>query len=137
MSDRRTVITGLGVATAAGTGIDEFWSTLVKGEKRLAKNTIFDPEGFPCHASGQIKNLSARKIVPKSYRKATKVMARDIEVAVVVADLAFKDAAITTRADADNEMSIEPGRLGCNVGAGLICCELDELGQAAKRGLYP
>ena len=132
MPDRTAVITGLGVASAGGTGIDEFWQTLVSGEKRLAMNAIFDPESFPCHAAGQIENLSARKVVPKSYRKATKVMARDIEVAVVAADLAFKDAAIATRADADGEMSIEPGRLGCNVGAGLICCELDELGMAAK-----
>ena len=132
MPDRRAVITGLGVASAAGTGAEEFWRTLVEGEKCLTANTIFDPEGFPCHAAGQIEGLSARKVVPKSYRKAVKVMARDIEVAVVAADLAFKDAGLTTRADAENEMSIEPGRLGCNVGAGLICCELDELGQAAK-----
>ena len=132
MPDRRAVITGLGVASAAGTGIEEFWATLTSGEKKLAKNAIFDPESFPCQAAGQIENLSARKVVPKSYRKATKVMARDIEVAVVAADLAFKDAGIITRADKDNEMSIEPGRLGCNIGAGLICCELDELGQAAK-----
>ncbi len=132
MPDRPAVITGLGVTSAAGTGIEEFWATLVGGEKRLATNAVFDPAGFPCQAAGQIENLSARKVVPKSYRKATKVMARDIEAAVVAADLAFKDASITTRADADSEMSVQPGRLGCNIGAGLICCELDELGQAAK-----
>ena len=132
MADRRAVITGLGVTSAAGTGTAEFWRTLVDGRKCLTTNSIFDPEGFDCHAAGQIEGLSARKVVPKSYRKAVKIMARDIEVAVVAADLAFKDAAITTRADAENEMSVEPGRLGCNVGAGLICCELDELGLAAK-----
>jgi len=130
MPDRSAVITGLGVASAAGTGIEEFWATLEAGSKRLTTNAAFDPAGFPCRAAGQIENLSARKIVPKSYRKATKVMARDIEVAVVAADLAFKDASIQTKAD--GEMSIEAGRLGCNIGAGLICCELDELGQAAK-----
>ena len=132
MVDRRAVITGLGVASAAGTGTEEFWAALIEGRKCLAANSIFDPAGFPCRAAGQIEALSARKVVPKSYRKAVKVMARDIEVAVVAADLAFKDAGITTRADAENEMSVEPGRLGCNVGAGLICCELDELGLAAK-----
>ena len=133
MPDRRAVITGLGVASAAGTGVQDFWDTLIAGKKCLATNAIFDPTGFPCHAAGQIENLSARKVVPKYYRKATKVMARDIEVAVVAAHLAFKDAEIATKAD--GEMSIEPGRLGCNVGAGLICCELDELGRAAKTSL--
>jgi 3-oxoacyl-[acyl-carrier-protein] synthase II len=132
MPDRRVVITGLGVTSAAGTGSREFWQTLVDGEKRLARNALFDPAGFHCQAAGQIENLSARKVVPKSYRKATKVMARDIEAAVVAADLAFKDAGIATRADGDDAMSVQAGRLGCNIGAGLICCELDELGQAAK-----
>jgi len=132
MVDRQAVITGIGVTSSAGTGTEEFWKTLLEGGACLTANSIFDPAGFPCRAAGQIEGLSARKVVPKSYRKAVKVMARDIEVAVVAADLAFKDAGIVTRADAEKEMSIPPGRLGCNVGAGLICCELDELGQAAK-----
>ena len=40
--------------------------------------------------------------VPKSYRKATKVMARDIELAVVAADDAFKDAGLQSRAYTDS-----------------------------------
>jgi len=132
MDDRRVAITGLGVACAAGTGAPEFWEALVEGRQCISTNRIFDASGFPSQVAGQIEGLSARKRVPKHYRKAVKVMSRDIEVAVVAADLAFKDAEVTTRADPEDEMTVPPSRLGCNVGAGLICCELDELGMAVK-----
>jgi len=132
MADRRAAITGLGVVSAAGTGAQQFWETLIEGRSCLSVNEAFDPASFPSRVAGQIQGLSARKSVPKNYRKAVKVMSRDIEVAVVAADLAFRDAGVITRADPENEMTVEPGRLGCNIGAGLICCELDELGLAAK-----
>jgi 3-oxoacyl-[acyl-carrier-protein] synthase II len=56
-------------------------------------------------------------------------MARDIEIAVAAADLAFLDADIETKGTGETQ-SIAPERLACNIGAGLICTELDELGAA-------
>src|SRR3712207_3299325 len=67
-----------------------------------------------------------RSYVPKSYRKATKVMARDIELAVIAADDAFKDAGLKSKAYTDTPQ-INPGRFGCNIGAGLISVDLTEL----------
>ena len=64
--------------------------------------------------------------VPKSYRKATKVMARDIELAVIAADDAMKDAGLKTKAYTDAP-EINPQRFGCNIGAGLINTDLNEL----------
>ncbi|HZK81046.1 MAG TPA: beta-ketoacyl synthase N-terminal-like domain-containing protein, partial [Humisphaera sp.] len=54
------------------------------------------------------------------------VMARDIELAVIAADDAFKDAGIQSKAYSETP-SIQPNRFGCNIGAGLISCELNEL----------
>jgi 3-oxoacyl-[acyl-carrier-protein] synthase II len=64
--------------------------------------------------------------VPKSYRKATKVMARDIELAVVAADDAFKEAGLKSRAYTETP-DIPATRFGCNIGAGLINVDLNEL----------
>jgi 3-oxoacyl-[acyl-carrier-protein] synthase II len=64
--------------------------------------------------------------VPKSYRKATKVMARDIELAVVAADDAFKDSGIRSKAYTETP-DFDSDRFGCNIGAGLISAELNEL----------
>ncbi len=131
MAERRVAITGLGVVTPSGLGIDALWEALLSSHQGVKTIDLFDPSHFPCHAGGQIDNFSARKFVPKTYRKSVKVMARDIELAVAAADFAFKDSGITTHG-MDGEMDIEPGRLGCNIGAGLICTDLDELGMAVN-----
>jgi 3-oxoacyl-[acyl-carrier-protein] synthase II len=120
------------VVSAAGVGVDALWEALLEGRSCVAPITLFDASEFPCTIAGGIEDFSARKFVPKHYRKAVKVMARDIELAVAAADLAFRDSGIVTRGiDADN-MTIDPKRLGCNIGAGLICTDLDELGAAVN-----
>jgi len=57
-------------------------------------------------------------------------MARDIEIAVAAADLAFRDSGIVTAGIDPDAVSVDPARLGCNIGAGLICTDLNELGAA-------
>ena len=56
------------------------------------------PRGFPSQIAGEVPAFKIGDYVPKSYRKATKVMARDIELAVVAADDAFKDAGLKSKA---------------------------------------
>ena len=56
-------------------------------------------------------------------------MARDIELAVVAADDAFKDAGLQSKAYTEPP-TFKSERFGCNIGAGLINCELNELTSA-------
>jgi 3-oxoacyl-[acyl-carrier-protein] synthase II len=132
MADRRVAITGLGVVTAGGVGIEPFWEALASGRSCVREIDLFDASKFPSRVAGQLEDFSARKFVPKSYRKSVKVMARDIEIAVAAADLAFRDAGITTRGIDPDNADVDSGRLGCNIGAGLICTDLDELGMAVN-----
>ena len=131
MADRRIVITGMGVVTAAGIGIEQFQQSLLEGRQCVTEIDLFDPKNFASRIGGQLKDFSARAFVPKSYRKSVKVMARDIEIAVAAADLAVRDANIVTRG-MEGETSIDTKRFGCNVGAGLICTDLNELGSAVN-----
>ncbi len=131
MPDRRVAITGLGVISSAGMGIEPFWQSLVAGESTIGPISLFDASKYPSSVGGQVQDFSARKHVPKHYRKAVKVMARDIELAVGAADQAFRDAGIITKG-LDGEMDVDAKRFGCNIGAGLISCELDELAAAAN-----
>src|SRR5690606_630761 len=100
----------------------------------LAPITRFDASGFGCSLGGEIRDFSARDYVPKGYRKAVKVMARDTEIAVGAAKLAVEDAGLVTRgvlADGDATPTTYPaGRMGCQIGAGLIAAEVDELAAA-------
>jgi 3-oxoacyl-[acyl-carrier-protein] synthase II len=67
-------------------------------------------------------------------------MARDIELAVVAADFAVRDAKLITKGTAEGAQEADltakgwfrahPARMGCNIGAGLICTDLNELTEA-------
>jgi len=137
---RRVVVTGVGAVTGLGVGIAALWQGLLEGRSCLAPITRFDASGFGCSLGGEIRDFSAKDYVPKGYRKAVKVMARDTEIAVAAAKLAVEDAGLVTRgvlADGDaTPMTYPPDRMGCQIGAGLIAAEVDELTAAlvtAKR----
>src|SRR5215211_1146066 len=123
---RRVVVTGVGVISPVGIGQAAFWENLLAGKSGIRKITTFDPSGFACQIGGEVPAYKIGDYVPKSYRKATKVMARDIELAVIAADDAMKDAGLKTKAYTDAP-EIKAERFGCNIGAGLINAELDEL----------
>lgn len=133
---RRVVITGLGPITGLGAGIDALWAGLCDRRSAIGTITAFDPAGFACRLAAEVRDFNVRDYVPKSYRKATKVMARDIELAVAAAHLAARDAALRTKgtlngeaeeAGGDAALSYAGPRMGAHIGAGLIAAELNEL----------
>jgi 3-oxoacyl-[acyl-carrier-protein] synthase II len=126
---RRVAITGIGLISPIGIGKDAFWTNLLAGQVGVRRIAAFDPAGFPCQIGGEIPVYKIGDYVPKSYRKATKVMARDIELAVVAADDAFKDSGLKSRAYTESP-TIDGTRFGCNIGAGLINTDLAELTNA-------
>jgi len=123
---RRVVITGIGIISPIGIGSKAFWENLLGGQVGVRRIAGFDPGGFPSQIAAEAPPYRIVDYVPKSYRKATKVMARDIELAVVAADDAFKDSGIQSKAYTDAP-TFDPFRFGCNIGAGLLSAELDEL----------
>lgn len=125
----RVVITGIGVISPLGVGTVPFWEGLLAGKSGIATIRQFDPAGFACQIAGEVPPYKIGDFVPKSYRKATKVMARDIELAVIAADVAFKDAGLQSRAYSETP-DFAGERFGCNIGAGLISAELNELAAA-------
>jgi len=121
-------ITGVGPVCGLGLGIDEVWPKLLAGESAIAKVHAFDASAFGSSIASEVpEDFKIRNFVPKTYRKATKVMARDIEIAVAAADLAAKDAGLDTAANSDGEPNYNPARVGCHIGAGLIAADTDEL----------
>jgi len=130
--DRTVLITGIGPVCALGTGVESLWTGLVEGRSGLGPITVFDPAGFRSRLGGQIADLSARACVPKHYRKAVKVMARDTQIAVVAAHAAVEDAGLVTlQAGEDASHTYAGERIGCQIGAGLIAAETAELSMAA------
>jgi len=55
---RRVVVTGLGVVTCLGTGLDAFWRGLIEGRSGIAPLTKFDPTGLRNAKAGQVRGWS-------------------------------------------------------------------------------
>ena len=128
-TQRRVVISGLGPITPVGVGIDAMWEKSCEGGSAISRIEAFDASGFRSrHGGGISKDLfNVRDAVPKSYRKATKVMARDTEFAVGGAAAAIADAGLVTKAAGDEEPpTIAPNRMGCHIGAGLIAADIGD-----------
>ncbi|MFG0246746.1 MAG: beta-ketoacyl-[acyl-carrier-protein] synthase family protein [Phycisphaerales bacterium JB052] len=127
-----SLITGLGPVCALGLGPDAFWQSLLQGVIGIKPIQSLDPSGFHVQIAGEVRDANIREFVPKSYRKATKVMARDTELAVIAAKLAADDAGLKTRGSEDDAegFTLDPARTGCQIGAGLIAAETEELARA-------
>ncbi len=137
--ERRVVITGLGVASPLGIGSAAFWDALMERRSVVRRITAFDPSTLMSRIGGEMPDFQLRDYIPKSHRKSVKLMSRDITLAVVAAHVAAMDAKLPTRSLVDRgdleAGDLDPTRLGVNIGAGLICPDLSELGEAFATAL--
>jgi 3-oxoacyl-[acyl-carrier-protein] synthase II len=63
-SDRRVVVTGLGLVTPLGQTLDTFWSNLVTGQCGIDRITRFDPSPFDTQIAGEIRNFDPTPAFP-------------------------------------------------------------------------
>lgn len=89
LSNRRVVITGLGVVSSVGMGKEQFWDSISKGKSGISNITAFDTTQFTTHFAGEIKNFtSTNYILPKKLKR----MDRTTQFAVVASKMAVEDA---------------------------------------------
>lgn len=129
---RRIFITGIGTVSGFGLGAESLWKGLEEGRSAIRPVSLFDASGFSSRLGAEVADFSgAKDFVPKGYRKAVKVMSRDTELAVVAAQLAVSDAGLQTRGTipegSGDQATYAPGRMGCQIGAGLISADTAEL----------
>jgi 3-oxoacyl-[acyl-carrier-protein] synthase II len=55
---RRVVITGLGVCTGVGSGVEAFWEGLTAGRSGISIVTLFDVSALPVRIGGQVQGLN-------------------------------------------------------------------------------
>jgi 3-oxoacyl-[acyl-carrier-protein] synthase II len=111
------------------------WEGLCSGKCGIRRIKSFDPAKFSCRLAGEVEEYRIQQYVPKSFRKATKLMSRDIELAVIAADEAVRDSALVTRAIDEQKINVNPQRMAINIGAGLISCDPCELAPAVAHSV--
>jgi len=63
-TDRRVVVTGLGVVTPLGHQVDTFWANLIAGQCGIARIARFDPSQFDCQIAAEVKNFDPLPAFP-------------------------------------------------------------------------
>ncbi|MGO8931028.1 MAG: beta-ketoacyl-ACP synthase II [Limisphaerales bacterium] len=63
-SDRRVVITGLGVVTPLGQPVDAFWANLIAGQCGIARIARFDASQFDCQIAAEVKDFDPLPALP-------------------------------------------------------------------------
>ncbi len=70
MSNRRVVITGLGLLTPVGNTVEESWENIIAGKSGIAPITAFDASQLSARISGSVKNFDPSPyIAPKDLKK--------------------------------------------------------------------
>ena len=57
---RRVVVTGLGLVTPLGTGVEHTWKGIVEGRSGIGPITSFDTEGYGCTIAGEVPSVDGR-----------------------------------------------------------------------------
>ena len=123
---KRVVITGLGAITAAGVGARPLWEAVKAGRSGI-DYIHFDQDGQGWKVlGGRVTDFVPEKYV--TQRKALKVMARDIQLAVAGASLAMEDSGV-------KNIAYDQDRFGVIVGSGVLNHEIEELAYSVSRSL--
>ena len=69
MSKRRVVVTGLGIVSPFGVGIDKFWNSLLEGKSGISTIENIPLDGHTVHIAGEVKDFKPEEYLdPKEAR---------------------------------------------------------------------
>jgi hypothetical protein len=102
------VVTGLGVMSGVGDGLDNFWDNIVAGKGSIAKVTHFDVDAYTCQIASQVPDFTPGDFFTAA--KTAKSQDRFTHMAVGAARMAMDDAAIDVS-------KIDQDRFGVMVGS--------------------
>ncbi len=96
---RRVVVTGMGIISPLGTGVEEYWSALAAGRSGIGPITQFDTSGYKVRIAGEVKGFEPTDFID---RKSSRRMDRFAQLSVVAAAMAAEHAGLDVAADAEN-----------------------------------
>src|ERR1700744_3644336 len=121
---RRVVITGLGMVTPLGWGVETTWKNILAGKSGAGRITRFDPTDYACKIACEVPRVDGTggggPDIPGSFDPDQTMSPKDqrrgddfILYAMAAADEAVKDATGTPEDEADRE------RTGVIIGSGI------------------
>ena len=108
--DRRVVITGFGLITPLGIGVDESWAALCSGKSGITEITRFDASDFDTKIAGEVKGFHPEDFLPKKEAKRTQTF---IAYAVATSRMAIEDSGLVIDSTNENRVGV---LTGCGLG---------------------
>jgi len=91
MDKKRVVVTGLGMITPLGIGVEDSWNSLIAGRPGIRRITHFDSSNFPTQIAGEVEGFNPEDYIePKDIKK----MDRFIHFAIAAAKMAINDSGL-------------------------------------------
>ncbi len=109
MEKRRVVVTGLGLVTPLGIGVEKTWHALLEGRSGVGKITHFDCSTYPVQIAAEVKDFDPSQYIEQ---KEIKKMDRFIHFAIAASDMAMKDSGLKITDD-------NADRVGVIIGSGM------------------
>lgn len=100
----RVVVTGIGVLSPVGIGVDSFWKSLIEGKSGIGPITLFDTGNYEVRFAGEVKNFN-----PEEYnisKKEARKMDRFLQFSMGAAKLALDDAGIEINQDNGEDIGV-------------------------------
>ncbi len=110
MTDRRVVITGMGVVSPIGNDLKTFWRNLIAGVSGIGHITAFDTTNYDCKIAGEVRGYDPALYFsnPKDVRRSD----RYAQLTMGAAKMAFNDSGVDLA-------SVDLTRFGCMLGSGI------------------
>src|SRR5258708_33266847 len=87
--ERRVVVTGLGLVTPLGTGLEKNWDALMQGRSGIGPITRFDVSDFPARIAGEVRDFNPEDWIERRDIKKTDLF---IQYAIAAADQAMRQS---------------------------------------------
>lgn len=107
--NKRVVVTGLGLVTPVGIGVEQTWTSLCAGKSGVAPITRFDATDYQTKIAAEVKDFHAEDFMPKKDAKRVEPF---IAYALAATRMAIDDSGLVI--DSSNE-----SRVGAITGCGL------------------
>jgi 3-oxoacyl-[acyl-carrier-protein] synthase II len=115
---RRVVVTGMGIASPLGLGVEHVWRRLINGDSGIGVIQAFDPKDLPCKVAGQVPSGARAEgkldIAEWIAVKDQKKMDRFIHLAVVAATEAVEDSG--WRPETEDDRNVTGVMIGSGIG---------------------
>ncbi len=114
MPNRRVVVTGTGLITALGTGVEKNWQAMLAGKSGVGPITRFDARGIDARIAAEVKDFVAEEWIDKREARRMDLYA---QYAMAATEMAMKESGLPVGQDKPH--GYVPEKVGVIIGSGI------------------